>query len=473
MLLNQIAVNSPFDATPQNANWTLVENSFLDLGHYIISGLVPSAGTGLSVSIALGTASIGGRVTAAAPFTIAGLTDNTVNHLWILNSGAGTSNTTGTAPANSAKLGTATTAGGVVTSVNTGRTSGRQQFLQPQALIPGGAAAGLSSAGQPDALNLNSWNLTDIEGKSFYGVLPAGAVTSGSLPADVAYTDAANTFLTTLAAGPQTLQVNDAGASATVSVLRLRHGTSAGPANFIGTQIDLQAPNSTPAFVNAASIYGQLSTVTAGAENGTMAFIVPLAGVQTEGLKLQPNGAKLQVRVVDEFRHIGATFAAFNSVPVVQPSSTTDIRLALISLGFLASGGASPMNLNGGALTAGVTALGATTVTGSHTVVGTQTVQALCPATRIVSATGTINTSDFALYVNATGGAITLTLPQASTVPGMLVAIKKTDVSANAVTIAAHAGDTTEGAASVVITGGLATVWLQSLGTTVWYLLKQ
>ena len=43
-----------------------------------------------------------------------------------LNTGSGTSNTTGTAPANSVKIGTATTAGGVVTAVDTSPASGRQ-----------------------------------------------------------------------------------------------------------------------------------------------------------------------------------------------------------------------------------------------------------------------------------------------------------------------------------------------------------
>lgn len=43
----------------------------------------------------------------------------------------------------------------------------------------------------------------------------------------------------------------------------------------------------------------------------------------------------------------------FNATPVVQPTSTTDLRTALINLGFVATGGASPLNLNGGALTVG------------------------------------------------------------------------------------------------------------------------
>lgn len=42
----------------------------------------------------------------------------------------------------------------------------------------------------------------------------------------------------------------------------------------------------------------------------------------------------------------------FNATPVVQNTSTTDLRTGLINLGLFASGGASPLHLNGGSLTA-------------------------------------------------------------------------------------------------------------------------
>lgn len=44
--------------------------------------------------------------------------------------------------------------------------------------------------------------------------------------------------------------------------------------------------------------------------------------------------------------------AFFNATPITQPINTTDLRTLLINLGLLASGGASPLNLNGGTLTA-------------------------------------------------------------------------------------------------------------------------
>lgn len=41
----------------------------------------------------------------------------------------------------------------------------------------------------------------------------------------------------------------------------------------------------------------------------------------------------------------------YNATPIVQPGGTTDLRTALINLGLYATGGASPLDLNGGALT--------------------------------------------------------------------------------------------------------------------------
>ena len=49
--------------------------------------------------------------------------------------------------------------------------------------------------------------------------------------------------------------------------------------------------------------------------------------------------------------------AFFGATPVAQPGATADLRAALIALGLLATGGASPLNLNGGVLTAGSAAI--------------------------------------------------------------------------------------------------------------------
>lgn len=125
-ILTPQTLGAVFSGSAYNNNLLLIEGSLLDIGPYVISGLVPSVGTGLSVDVTAGTASIGGQVSVGA-FSIGGLAPSTTNHLYLLNTGAGTSNTTGTAPANSCKLGTALTGVATVTSVDTSTASGRQE----------------------------------------------------------------------------------------------------------------------------------------------------------------------------------------------------------------------------------------------------------------------------------------------------------------------------------------------------------
>ncbi len=181
MLLLRQSVPGVFSGTNLNANYSSIENGFLDFGQagaggFVISGLTLSAGTGLTVNVTTGVALLGGDFQVTSPFTISGLGDNTVCHLYMLNDGSGQSNTTAIQPANSTKLGTATTAGGAVSSVAMGLNSGRQQWVMPQALIPGGPAAGITSAGHLASINLADWNASAGEGIAVYGTLPAGAV---------------------------------------------------------------------------------------------------------------------------------------------------------------------------------------------------------------------------------------------------------------------------------------------------------
>ncbi len=165
----------PLPGNDYNDNLFLIEQSFLGIGPYVITGLVPSIGAGLAVNISAGAAVVGAYQNLAG-FVIGSLTPSTTNHLYLLENGTGTANTTGTAPVASAKLGTCVTGVATVTSVSDGRDSGRQQFVMLQNEIHGGSAAGLPSAGQPRTLHLNSWNATDGEGFEVSGVLPPGAV---------------------------------------------------------------------------------------------------------------------------------------------------------------------------------------------------------------------------------------------------------------------------------------------------------
>lgn len=59
-------------------------------------------------------------------------------------------------------------------------------------------------------------------------------------------------------------------------------------------------------------------------------------------------------------------FAFWNATPIVQPANTSDIRQALLNLGLIATGGANPLDTNGGAVTAST--LSSTGVTGANLV---------------------------------------------------------------------------------------------------------
>ncbi|MCC6192254.1 MAG: hypothetical protein IT318_24750 [Anaerolineales bacterium] len=150
------------------------------------------------------------------------------------------------------------------------------------------------------------------------------------------------------------IQVNrtDAGASNTVTGLRIDRYSTSSPAAGIGARIifgveddtqvrdafrlDVTATNVTDATFKARAFFG----------------IYDVTAVR-EGFRLESDGANPMIGF------LGAT-------AVVRPSSTTDLRQALINLGLYTSGGATPLDLNGGALTAG----GATITTSKLAVSG-------------------------------------------------------------------------------------------------------
>lgn len=85
----------------------------------------------------------------------------------------------------------------------------------------------------------------------------------------------------------------------------------------------------------------------------------------------------------------------------------------------------------------------------------------------------TVNTvltlANAGVTVDASGGAITLTLPLAISVPGKMYFIKKIDASVNQVIIAASGADTIDGAAAWYIISSDFPVFIMSFGGTTWY----
>lgn len=95
------------------------------------------------------------------------------------------------------------------------------------------------------------------------------------------------------------------------------------------------------------------------------------------------------------------------------------------------------------------------------------------PISGSITSNYSILTTDYTLLVNAVGGPVTVTLPLASTLhlSGKIYNVKKTDSSANAVTVATSGADTIDGSATFVLSFANQSVTMQGGGTTQWYVL--
>lgn len=100
--------------------------------------------------------------------------------------------------------------------------------------------------------------------------------------------------------------------------------------------------------------------------------------------------------------------------------------------------------------------------------------QALRAPSQSVTANTTLDGTKGVVFADATAGNITLTLPPAAQDAAMMILVRRTDASVNLVTVAAAAGDTVDGAASVLITTMVpgkifspssATAWRTVVGT--------
>ena len=89
--------------------------------------------------------------------------------------------------------------------------------------------------------------------------------------------------------------------------------------------------------------------------------------------------------------------------------------------------------------------------------------------TKSVTTTTTLTTTDNGLILaTSAGGAYTITLPAASTLKKFF--IKKTDASANVITISRAGADTIEGATSVSLAAQYKSYTLCSDGSSTWYI---
>ncbi len=342
-------------AADWQAAMNLSEASFFDIGPLILSGLVPSAGTGLSVNVTGGNALFSADVVFAG-FVISSLADNTTNHLYALQDGTNTSNTTGTAPANSVKLGQCTTAGGIVTAVGTSHGAGRQAKVRTENLVLGGGA------GHPRSANLATWAAAAADGVEVYGTLPTGA-----LPSDTAKTDLANVFTV----APQTLKLTDAGTTTQPDMLVIAHRSSGTVAAGFGSTLRFQSDNGSGTLTTFGLIQSQVSTPTNGTEDGALQLSIIHSGTVVEvmrvrGVGMAPSGGfGGEMLVSGDFKHAGTKLGFFGATTAAQIAGSTDVLAGLVTHGLRAASSNPPLNLGSGAVTAGaVTMSGLTTTTG-------------------------------------------------------------------------------------------------------------
>ena len=89
-------------------------------------------------------------------------------------------------------------------------------------------------------------------------------------------------------------------------------------------------------------------------------------------------------------------------------------------------------------------------------------------ARRTLSASGAALATDYLILVDATAGAVTVTLPVATASDGAILVVKKFDVSANAVTIDANAAETIDGALTQTLAAQYDTLTLACDGGQWW-----
>lgn len=91
-------------------------------------------------------------------------------------------------------------------------------------------------------------------------------------------------------------------------------------------------------------------------------------------------------------------------------------------------------------------------------------------AYRTVTTSGNVQSGDYLIIADATGGVITMTLPPAALVPGRIYVFKRINSGANAVIVDGYAAETIDGAATHTLTPQWNSVTIMSNGVA-WFIL--
>ncbi len=89
---------------------------------------------------------------------------------------------------------------------------------------------------------------------------------------------------------------------------------------------------------------------------------------------------------------------------------------------------------------------------------------------RNVTATGNVVSGDYLIVADATGGAITMTLPPAAIVPGRIYTFKRINSGANAVVIDPSGAETIDGAATYTLSAQWNSVTIMNNGIA-WFII--
>lgn len=200
--------------------------------------------------------------------------------------------------------------------------------------------------------------------------------------------------------------------------------------------------------------------------NGALA----LGTISTQGFELRvcsPNQCGIQLRGPKTGNGAGFVFETFC------PASGNGQGWQILDTGCRASQGASKLNVRNlnipkDVLTIDGANVGINTTSPSTTlsVNGSLSAKAVSKSSSYVMAAG-----DFTVLANASSGPATITLPPAATQQGMIVFIKKTDSSSNAVTIAGAGTDKIEGKKSKTLNLQYDGLQLISNGSGQWFMI--
>ncbi len=279
-----------------------------------------------------------------------------------------------------------------------------------------------------NGLDVTNAQLTANAGSTLTGTTNINATGAGA-------TNIGNASSTTTVVGPT--NVNTTGTSATTignasSIVTVAGTTSVTGATTINTtgsnNTTIGNASSTTAVTGATNINttGSAATVIGNASStttitGPSVNVTGLnGGASTDSIMTVTAAGAVRRRTVDDV--VGNSLTANNGLT---KSTATNVQLGgtLIQNTAIAQGGFN-VNFSGGNVAVG----SATAPTSTFQVTGSQ-----AGSYRKVTAGATLAATDYIVLANATSGAITLTLPTASTCTGRMYYIGKSDETANAV----------------------------------------